>query len=95
MDENAVYNEEELLSQLYVGNQIAFTSIYMRHHDGLYNYLLKFTKNPAITEDFVHDIFLKVWEKRETMNIKFSFTSYFWMLPGKRNHDWMPSIKMV
>ena len=78
MSEEFSYNEKELLMQLHSGNQAAFATIYLQHNEGLYNYLLKFTKNPALAEDFVHDIFLKVWEKRETIDIKSSFASYLY-----------------
>lgn len=78
MSEEISYNEEELLKQLHMGNQEAFATIYLRYHDGLYNYLLKFTKNPALAEDFVHDIFLKMWEKREVIDIKSSFAAYLY-----------------
>lgn len=76
-DANA-YNENELLMQLHSGDQEAFAKIYLHYHDGLFNFLLKFTKNPAQTQDFVHDIFLKIWEKRETIDIKTSFAAYLY-----------------
>ncbi len=78
MSEEIPYNEKELLMQLHSGNQAAFATLYLRFQDGLYNYLLKFTKNPALAQDFVHDIFLKVWEKRETIDIKSSFAAYLY-----------------
>ena len=78
MNEEIPYNEKELLMQLHSGNQDAFATIYLRYHDGLYNYLLKFTKNPALAQDFVQDIFLKVWDKRETIDIKSSFAAYLY-----------------
>lgn len=71
-------NEPELLKLLALGDQQAFTAIYLHYHGGIYNYLLKFTKNPKLTEDLVHDVFLKIWEVREQLDIKSSFSAYLY-----------------
>ncbi|NLR58254.1 RNA polymerase sigma-70 factor [Chitinophaga polysaccharea] len=73
-------NELELLQQLALGNRDAFTAIYQQYHGGIYNYLLKFTRNPALTEDLVHDVFLKIWEIRSQLDIKSSFAAYLYRL---------------
>ncbi|SEA39899.1 RNA polymerase sigma-70 factor, ECF subfamily [Chitinophaga terrae (ex Kim and Jung 2007)] len=71
---------EVLLQQLALGSREAFTAIYQQYHNGIYNYLLKFTRNPAQTEDLVHDVFLKIWEIREQLDIKKSFDAYLYRL---------------
>lgn len=73
-------NEQELLKRLAVGDEAAFTAIYLQYHGGIYTYLLKFTKNPLLTEDLVHDVFLKIWEIREQLDIKSSFAAYLYRL---------------
>nr|WP_295864150.1 RNA polymerase sigma-70 factor [uncultured Chitinophaga sp.] len=73
-------NEQELLKRLAAGDQAAFTAIYLQYHGGIYTYLLKFTKNPLHTEDLVHDVFLKIWEVREQLDIKSSFAAYLYRL---------------
>ncbi len=77
---HTIMNEQELLNQLALGNQEAFTAIYLKYHGGIYNYLLKFTKNPILTEDLVHDVFLKIWEVRGQLDIKSSFQAYLYRL---------------
>lgn len=71
-------NEPELLKLLALGNKEAFTALYMQYHGGIYNYLLKFTKNPNLAEDLVHDVFLKIWEIRAQLEIRSSFSSYLY-----------------
>lgn len=73
-------NEQELLKRLAIGDEAAFTAIYLQYHGGIYTYLLKFTKNPLLTEDLVHDVFLKIWEIREQLDIKSSFAAYLYRL---------------
>ncbi|MGN6418133.1 MAG: RNA polymerase sigma factor [Pseudobacter sp.] len=73
-------NEQELLKQLSLGNREAFSDIYSKYHRGIYNYLLKFSRDPAFTEDLVHDVFLKLWEAREQLDVKSSFASYLYRI---------------
>lgn len=71
-------NEQALLAQLAQGDQQAFTAIYGQYHAGIYNYLFKFTKNVKLAEDLVHDVFLKIWETRERLDIQSSFGAYLY-----------------
>ena len=68
--------DEILMVSLSEGSQQAFSTLYLKYHDGLFRYLLKFTKNHALTEDLVQDIFIKIWERRNKIEIKSSFASY-------------------
>lgn len=81
-DVPSIMNEQESLKQLALGNKEAFTVIYQQYHAGIYNYLLKFTKNPVLTEDLVHDVFLKIWEIRAQLDIKSSFPPTCTVWPG-------------
>ena len=78
MNDTSYHNDKELLSLLANGNVQAFTAIYNKYHGNIYTYLLKFTKNPLLTEDMVHDIFLKIWEIRAQIDIKTSFQAYLY-----------------
>lgn len=73
-------NEQALLQQLSLGDRQAFAAIYEEYGAGIYNYLLKFTKDPLLTEDLVHDVFLKIWEIREQLNVTSSFGAYLYRI---------------
>lgn len=70
--------EKEILRLLSQGDEQAFITIYKTYHERIYSYLLKFTKNPAQTEDLVHDVFMKVWEIRNQVDIQVSFSAYLY-----------------
>lgn len=70
--------EKEILRLLSLGDEQAFITIYNTYHERIYSYLLKFTKNPAQTEDLVHDVFMKVWEIRNQVDIQVSFSAYLY-----------------
>jgi len=57
-----------LLADLATGEEIAFNTLFERYKDKLYNYLLKITKSPEVSEEIVIDIFVKIWVGRELMN---------------------------
>jgi RNA polymerase sigma factor (sigma-70 family) len=46
------------------GDESAFNTIFEVYRDKLYNYLLKITKSPEISEEIVIDIFVKLWVGR-------------------------------
>lgn len=72
----SAYSDTELLSLLKVGDKLAFTEIYNRFHKPVYRYLISIVKVDEHAEDLVHEVFLKLWESRETLSIKGAFTPY-------------------
>jgi RNA polymerase sigma-70 factor (ECF subfamily) len=44
-----------------------FSLIYNRYKKGLYNYVLVITKSHLITEDIIHNVFLKLYDKFSTI----------------------------
>ena len=61
------YSDQTLLALLSEGDEAAFNTLFERHRDKLYNYLLKITKSPEIAEEGVIDVFVKMWTGRELM----------------------------
>ena len=56
-----------LLKNLAGGDELSFNTLFERYRDKLYNYLLKVTKSPEVSEEIVIDIFVKIWIGRELM----------------------------
>jgi RNA polymerase sigma-70 factor (family 1) len=59
-----LYNEKEILLGIAEGNESAFNTVFELYRNKLYNYLLKITKSPEISEEIVIDIFVKLWVGR-------------------------------
>lgn len=76
--------EEDVLLRMIQGDESAFSSIYRHYHPSLYIYMLRFCKSPSLTEDLVHDVFLKIWEIRGRINPRLSFSGYLYRIA--RNH---------
>ena len=59
---------------------MAFTEIYDRFHRPVFRYLISLVKIEEQAEDLVHEVFLKVWERRESLSIKGAFTPYLFRI---------------
>jgi len=69
-------SDGELLAFLRDDDTAAFTEIYDRYYQRVYNYILDWIKIREMTEDIVHEVFLKLWEIRGKLEIQKSFSGY-------------------
>ena len=58
------------------GSEQAFTEIYNAFFRLLYNYGCKFTSDKDLVKDSIHDLFVKLWEKRCEVSIVTSLKYY-------------------
>ncbi len=66
----------ELVNRLRDGDTSAYTEIYERYSGPLYLFVLKRWEDRDGAKDLVHDFFLKLWEKREELEISSNLTAY-------------------
>lgn len=64
--------ENITIHQLRMGNEEAFEKLYHLYHKRLYSYAFKYLKSHELSEDAVHDTYIKLWDHREkiTSNIR-------------------------
>jgi RNA polymerase sigma-70 factor (ECF subfamily) len=74
------------------GSEAAFTQIYDRYHRGIYAYLLGFVKAPHLAEDLVHEVFMKIWEARERIEITTSLSAYLYRISHNKAIDALKKI---
>jgi len=74
------YNEQSILLRLQQGDSDAFLELYNQYHSQLYHYVLRFVKSPAIAEDVLQDVFLKIWEIRSRIDPALSFKAYLYRI---------------
>lgn len=68
-------SDNELALLLKDGSELAYTEIYNRYWDRLYFIGHKLLKDPDVAEEIVQDVFLTLWNKKETLSIQ-SLTQY-------------------
>ena len=81
--------ETALLKGLSLGDSKAFEEVYRRYHGEISRYVCKFVKSTTHTEDLCQEIFLKVWEKRETLPNLQSFRAYIFTVAKNRVLDFL------
>ncbi|MDZ7691154.1 MAG: sigma-70 family RNA polymerase sigma factor [Balneolaceae bacterium] len=70
--------DPELWKEVINGNKKAFESLYFRHYKDLYKYALKMSGNPGLVEDSIHDLFLKIWNRRKELQEVSGVKTYLW-----------------
>ena len=67
----ATFSDQELLSLLREGDTEAYASLYNRYFEVVYVQTFAKVGNDAETKDIVHEIFLRIWERRgQLLDIK-------------------------
>ena len=66
------------------GDEEAFSKVYYHYFPVLYPYVLKLVKVPAMAEDVIQDVFLKIWETRGRLGAVQYFPAYLFSVT--RNH---------
>ncbi len=71
--------DNELMQQIVAGDQAAFGQLYHRYKDRMYYYFYRMLGNsPEVANDFLQELFMKLVEKPESYNPKFSFPTWFY-----------------
>jgi RNA polymerase sigma-70 factor (ECF subfamily) len=93
MPAGSVYDEYELLSQLKAGDKLAFARLYALYSRPLYLNLFRLLKSEQVAEEILQNIFLIVWEKRETITINHSIRGYLFRIAENKVHDFFRKLK--
>jgi RNA polymerase sigma-70 factor (ECF subfamily) len=81
------FDEKALLVQLQAGSADAFTLLYQQYAERLYYNILSLVKDELTAEELVQDIFSRIWQKRETIQIDTSFAAYLFTASRNRVYD--------
>ena len=71
-------NQSLLLDRLRGGSESAFSALYDWYSKPLYRNIIRLVKDEAIAEELLQDLFLKVWEVRQTIDPDKSFKSFLY-----------------
>ena len=69
-------NDEILWGKLRSGDKVALKQIYDTHIDALLQYGHRFCKDEQKVHDCIHDLFVYLWEKKETLSATDSIIRY-------------------
>jgi RNA polymerase sigma-70 factor, ECF subfamily len=75
---STVFSDAELLDLLREGNAVAYTQLFDRYQPILYVYARKVTGDRDSAADIVQDVFISLWDKRETIQFSSSLRTYLY-----------------
>jgi RNA polymerase sigma-70 factor (family 1) len=72
--------DDDLVASLQKGDEQAFRSLFEKYGVRLYQFSLKFLKNKEDAEDLLDEVFLKIWENRQSLKTNLSFQAYLFTI---------------
>ena len=67
---------EAILNKVIQGDQAAFAKLYRHYRTPALKFCTSLLKDSEDAENMVHDVFIKIWERRTTINPSLNFNSY-------------------
>ncbi len=77
MKEYCLKAENDLLQRLQQNDEEALALIMKMYYDDLYNYASRFTKDDGLIKDCIQEVFISLWQRRETVGAILSPKYYF------------------
>lgn len=72
--------DKSILVRLKDGDEGAFEKIFWYFNPILYNFVYKILFDKSFAEDITQQVFLKIWEKRTTIDVEMSFSAYLFTI---------------
>lgn len=70
--------EKELIEQIHSGNTFVFKEIFDKYYLPLRSFAYRYVENDDVTDDFVQDAFLTVWERRHDFPVLAAIKSFLY-----------------
>ncbi|HJW18837.1 MAG TPA: RNA polymerase sigma-70 factor [Flavisolibacter sp.] len=77
---NNTMEDKTLITRFQNGDKEAFTQLYGMYSKQLYLNLVKLVKSEEIAAELLQDVFIVIWEKRDTIEIQQSFRAYLFRI---------------
>jgi len=65
----------------------AFNSLYWKYHNAIYANALKIIKDPLLAEDITQDVFVTLWERRDTIDPKQDIAGWLFVVSHHKTID--------
>ena len=75
------------------GDEHAFKLLFKFYYSALCNSIMSIVKNRMVAEEIVGDLFFKIWEKRETIEIQTSVRGYLFYAVRNLSLNWLKAHK--
>lgn len=86
--------DEQLVGRLKSGDKLAFAQVHERYYPLLYNFSYKKNIDTEEIKDIIQEVFIKLWQSRESTNIITSLQSYLFKSVSNKMMDLFRHIKV-
>jgi RNA polymerase sigma-70 factor (family 1) len=83
--ETVVQSDQDVFEQLRKGDEKALEYLFRKYYSALCNYSAGLLKDESAAEDAVQDVFMKIWNTRNSLPVVIAVKSYFYT--AVRNHS--------
>ncbi len=88
MDLRTYHTDSVLTAQLQQGDKQAFKALFDKYGPRLYQFSLRYLKEKEEAEDLLNEVFLKIWENRQSLRSNSSFQAYLFTIAYNRIRQW-------
>ncbi len=71
-------DEATLVARIRVGDESAFEELFHAYYDALCAFAVGFVASPHVAEELVHDVLLRIWERREQWEVREELRCYLY-----------------
>lgn len=84
---------KELLESLKRGDNNAFEELYHFYKEPALRFCNSILKDTEESENIIQEVFIKIWNRRSTINPELNFTSYLFTIIKNRVFDYLKEVK--
>jgi RNA polymerase sigma-70 factor (family 1) len=85
--------KKEILYRVIQGDELAFNELYTQYREPAIRFSNSILKDIEESENLVQETFIKVWERRSSINPDLNFTSYLFTIIRNRVFDYLKEVK--
>lgn len=89
-----LYNEQELVRRVSEGDRDAFKELYHHYFPSIQQYISLFTSNREDLDELTQDVVVRIWEKREKLQVVDSFRNYLFRVTRNMVFNYIRSLKV-
>jgi|TARA_R110000868_G_scaffold157160_2_gene384293 RNA polymerase sigma-70 factor (family 1) len=83
---------DQLLASLIKGNRSAFKTVFELYEKRLYYFIHSITKSDYATEEILQEVFIKIWTKKDTIDLDHSFEAFIFTIAKNSTYNYLRSI---
>ncbi len=87
-------DEKDIVRNIRNGDPYAFRTLFKRYYLPLVQYARRYIRDRQTAEDIVSDVYLKIWEKRNELNIHDSIKAYMYKMTRNYSLNYLKRNKL-